>query len=147
MFHGQNKAGAALSFALIFGLTAALAACNMLHIGQRVLDVHIEVDGKVVCKGFKSVPDHTPVSKMWDALEGLLFEAVEDNPLMIRKDPNAQTRILEGQIVVRLLHVDQELRRAQLKKLTLKPADGGAFWSIDPAEIERIKQNMVVVQE
>ena len=106
--------------------------------GQRLLTVQIDLDGNVVYEGIRGVPDNTPVVEMWDVLGDVPFEptATENNGT---EDGESNGRTLEGTIVVRIKHVNRELANASLEGLTLRSNDAEASWSLDAAEVARIK--------
>ena len=74
---------------------------------------------------------------MWNVLGDIPFETTADDNSALDGEENA--RRLEGAIVVRIKHVDNELASASLKTLTLRYDDGGASWTLDGAEVKRIK--------
>jgi len=116
-------------------LCMSLSSCTPS--GQRLLTVQIESDGNVVFDGIRGVPDNTPVVEMWNVLGDIPFETTADDNSALDGEENA--RRLEGAIVVRIKHVDNELASASLKTLTLRSDDGGASWTLDGAEVKRIK--------
>ncbi len=109
-------------------LLLAIPACG--HVGQRLLTVQIELDGQVVLEGIRGVPDNMPVDEMWDVLGEVAFAAKGGPP----------SGDLEGEVVVRIKHVDRELASANLKNLKLTPNDAGSEWSLPQGQVERIKQ-------
>ena len=108
--------------------------------GQRLLTVQIEADGNVVYEGIRGVPDRTPVVEMWDVLDDVPFRltATEDK---VSETGEANIRTLEAAVVVRIKHVGRELASSLLKELTLQSKDGGTSWSLDAAEVARIKES------
>jgi hypothetical protein len=115
-----------------------MSALSCTPLGQRLLTVQIESNGKVVYEGIRGVPDSTPVVEMWDVLDDVPFEyTVKDGNAI--EDDETNTRKLEGALVLRVKHVNNELARASLEKLTLRSDDAGETWSLDGAEVERIK--------
>lgn len=106
-----------------------VVSCN--HPGQRLLTIQIEQDGQVVCEGMRGVSDSLPVSEMWDLLPEVSFSAESSTPSL---------ETLNGDIVVRIRHVDHELSRARLKSLTLRPHANNSTWSIGHEETARVKR-------
>ena len=105
---------------------------SCVHVGQRLLTIQIEVDGQVVLEGIRGVPDNTPVNEMWDVLGDVSFMSMSAE----HEHPDT----LNGNVVVRIKHVDRQLTSAKLKTLSLQPDDAGSEWSIGKDEAERIKQ-------
>ncbi len=126
-----------ICFAALLCLLVTSLSCTPT-VGQRLLTVQIESDGNVVYEGIRGVPDSTPVAKMWDVLGDVPFKSTANESSVLENEKNA--RALEGAIVVRIKHVNDELARASLKILTLRSDDAGASWSLDSAEVKRIKE-------
>ena len=124
-----------ICIAALLCLSATSLSCMP---GQRLLTVQIESDGNVVYEGIQGVPDNTPVVEMWEVLGDVPFESTA-NESNVPEGNEKNARALEGAIVVRIKHVNNELARASLKKLTLRSNDAGASWSLDGAEVKRIK--------
>ena len=114
----------------IVGLSI-LTTISCVHVGQRLLTIQIEVDGKVMFEGIRGVPDTMAVNDMWDVLSDVSFEARTDQA------PSAE---LNGNVIVRIKHVDRELATAQLNTLSLQSDPSGSKWVIGKDESERIKQ-------
>jgi len=68
---------------------------------------------------------------MWDVLADVLFTAKTEDP-----PPDE----LNGDIVVRIGHVDRELASAQLKTLSLQSDANRSAWKPGRDEARRIKQ-------
>ena len=94
---------------------------SCLHVGQRLLTFQIELDGQVVFEGNRGVPDNMAVDRMWDILGNVSFEATTEQEHPVH---------LEGNVVVRIKHVDHELTSAKLKAISLQPDASGSQWSL-----------------
>jgi len=131
------KISTRIYFAVLLSLTVTALSCVPMP-GQRLLNVQIELEGTVIFEGIRDVPDSTPVVEMFDVLGDIPFESIanEGNAL---DDDEKNIRVLEGAIVVRIEHVNNELARATLKRITLRSHDAEATWTLDDAEVERIK--------
>jgi hypothetical protein len=115
-----------------------LCASSCGHVGQRLLHIEIELDGKVVFTGIRGVRDDMPENQMWDVLPEVVFEvaAGPDGP---GEDGGEKSRTLTGKIVVRIKHVDRELASTTLPSLTLSREPGSKSWSLSRAQAERVK--------
>lgn len=122
-------------FATLFCLSISSMACSPP--GQRLLTVQIESNGNVEYEGIRGVPDSTPVVQMWDVIGDIPFEYIAKNGSFV--NDKKTTRELKGALVVRIKHVNKELANASLTRLTLRSSDAGALWSLDGAEVKRIK--------
>jgi len=125
------------NIAILVGLLLPMACC--LPPGQRLLTVQIELDGVITFEGIRGVPDYTPVDQMWDVLQ--------DVPLHLRNgstakpdSPDANTCSLNGKIVVRIQHVDEELCTAKLTSLALFKSEPDSSWSLKESEALRVKR-------
>ena len=116
-------------YASVVLLLLAIPACG--HVGQRFLVFQIELDGQVVLEGMQGVSDIMPVDEMWDVLGKVPFSA---------KEGQTPPDELEGDVVVRITHVNKELASAKLKTLSLQPDAAGSNWSLSAAEAERVKR-------
>jgi hypothetical protein len=101
------------------------------HVGQRLLTIQIELDGQVVFEGRRGVPDNMAVDKMWDVLADVSFKAKTE-----QQPPDE----INGDVVVRIKHVDRELTSAKLKTLSLRPGVNDSTWSLGKDEAERVKR-------
>jgi hypothetical protein len=120
-------------------LCIALAVTSCVHVGQRLLHIEVELDGKVAFEGIRGVPDNTPVEQMWDVLNGVPFEMTADYADSL-SDPDEQTRTLNGNVVVRIRHVDHELAVASLSSLALERGGSDSSWFLSDGEANRVKQ-------
>ncbi len=109
--------------------------------GQRLLTVQIESDGKVVYEGIRGVPDNTPVVEMWDVLDDVPFKPTTTKNNGAENDTTNRVT-LEGAVVVRIKHVNRELANAALEELTFRHNKVEATWSLDAAEVARIKRSV-----
>ena len=119
-------------------LCMSMTSLSCTRPGQRLLTVQIESNGTVVYEGIRGVPDNTPVTEMWNVLGDVPFESRVHDESPVEDEQNV--RKLQGAIVVRIKHVNQQLGRTSVEDLTLHSIDSGASWSIDSAEIQRIKE-------
>ena len=81
-------------------------------------------------EGKRGVPDNTPVDEMWNELGEVSFKAKTAGPV---------SEELDGDVVIRIKHVDRELAKVSLTALSLQADTAESAWSIDSAEGERIK--------
>ncbi|WP_442508565.1 hypothetical protein SH528x_000088 [Novipirellula sp. SH528] len=130
-------------FAIPVTLVLYLGCCQAISLlytppGIRLLTVQIESNDNVVYEGIRGVPDNTPVVEMWDILGDVPFKSTAKGSSVLDDDEKNAGK-LEGVIVVRIKHVDKKIANASLKKLTLRSVSAGASWTLDGAEVERIK--------
>jgi hypothetical protein len=118
-------------------LCLALASCS--HVGQRLLHIQIEVDNQLEFTAIRGVRDDMPVDQMWDVLPDVRFE-IAANSADSFEEIGDGTRTLNGDVVVRILHVNRELSRAVLSSLSVTRNLDGHSWSISKSECERIKK-------
>ena len=111
--------GLALAVAPILLLASLTIGC--LPLGQRLLNVEIEVDGVKRFEGIVGVPDSTSKKAMWNSVDDVEFRAVTPNDA-----PN-----LECDIVVRILHTKHELTSSRCKQLRLMPGDAKGTFFLD----------------
>ena len=125
------------NFAILVGLLLPMACC--LPPGQRLLTVQIELDGVITFEGIRGVPDYIPVDQMWDVLQDVPFHL--RNASATKPDsPDANACSLNGKIVVRIQHVDEELDTAKLTSLTLCKGESGSSWLLKEGEALRVKR-------
>ena len=125
-----------IALAALLFLSAMLGSCIP---GQRLLTVQIESEGRVVYEGIHGVPDTTPVEDMWNVIGEVPFHSMaKQNDAL--GEAKKDVRELEGSIVVRIKHVDDELTRVALKGLTIHSSDSGASWSLEGDEVKRVKE-------
>lgn len=134
----QARAGRrSLWVATLLGLFClGMTSCG--HVGQRLLQIEIELDGQLALQGIRGVRDDMPVPRMWDELRDVGFEI---DPAMVDSlgAADAQTLELEGKVVVRISHVDRELTTASLPSLLLDRIEAEAPWTLSAGELERLK--------
>jgi len=123
-----------IGLALLLCLSVMCVSCMP---GQRLLTVQIEVGGQVAFEGIRGVPDTTPIAQMWDVLSDIHFQPSTTES--IAPADNTATHTLEGPVVVRILHTDDQLASATLKKLTLRPNNAADAWTLGEAEVQQIK--------
>ncbi len=106
--------------------------------GQRLLTIQIEVDGSVVYEGSRGVPDNTSVTEMWEVLGDVRFEPshIESSS---SKEGSDSIRFIEGEIVLRIVHVKDALADAQLDELKLRYDAEEDAWRLEKSEVGRIK--------
>jgi len=117
-----------------------------LHIGQRLLTIQILLDDQIVLEGYRGVDDRTPIDEMWDVLESVEFHTPTEDPVSDITVEAGTKCSLEGNVVVRIKHVEQVLAQAELKKLTalaFEAKNDRGFWMIGPADARRVKQSAV----
>ncbi len=118
-----------------FIVGCVLLCTSCMHVGQRLLHIEVEVDGQIVCDGIRGVRDDMPVNEMWNVLDSMSFESTGVIPAPATGDEWQ----LQGDVVVRIKHVDHELARSALSALSLTRNASGSGWSVDAAEVERIQ--------
>jgi hypothetical protein len=123
--------------AALLSLATMSTSCQPMP-GQRLLTVQIEAHGELTFEGSQGVPDTTPVVRMWDALGDVRFEPVADESDSSDKASD-KARVVDGDVVVRIKHVDDELVSVSVNTLTLRYDDVEGAWILDPAEAERVK--------
>ncbi len=128
-----------IAVASLLCLCLTSVSCTPLP-GQRLLTVQIESDGSVLYEGIRGVPDTTPVVEMWDELSDISFKSIASTN-KDAEDGETNTRTVEGTVIVRIKHVNEELTSVSLKKLTIRSNDNGASWSLDAAEAARINES------
>ena len=104
--------------------------------GQRLLRVQIEVDGETMFQGMRGVPDSMPVEQMWSELDSVSFQALEsdeDAAVGSGQASSDKERRLSGEVVVRILHVERELSKAQSNVLDMQ-SQNGTDWYFVPGE-------------
>ena len=116
-----------------------LATTSCVHIGQRLLHIEIELDGQVVFTGMRGVRDDMPVEQMWGVLADVSFELAADSASS-HEGTSERSRSLDGNVVVRIKHVDRELAVASLSSLSLTRDAATSSWSLSKGESERIQQ-------
>ena len=84
----------------------------------------------------KSVPDSTPIDKMWDELGKINFKS-EINT----KKSSDNFRILEGDLLIRIKHTTRELASTSLKTLKLQTDDKGDSWKLGSDEVKRVQNS------
>ena len=116
----------------------ALSACGLLQPGQRLLHIEIEQDGEPAFSGIRGVPDSTPVKRMWDVLDDVLFEASAD-VVAGTTDRDADSVTLTGKVVIRIKHVDRILAETTISELQLVRTDSTPPWTLAAGEGERVR--------
>jgi hypothetical protein len=127
----MGKRIARIAFLALFFL--AVTSCG--HVGQRLLHIEIERDGKIAFEGIRGVPDNMPVEQMWDVLGDVPFETTADS-----LGTDVRTFALDGNVVVRIKHVDRELGLASLTTLSLHRDATSSSWRLSDGETGRVKQ-------
>ena len=89
--------------------------------------------------GIRGVRDDMPVAQMWDVLPDVRFEIAADSAGSF-EDTGEGTGTLNGEVVVRILHVDRELGKALLSSLSLTREPDKTSWSVSREECERVKK-------
>ena len=120
----------------VLPLCLAMVSC---HMGQRYLTFEIEVDEKVVLAGHRGVPDDTPVDEMWDRLDDISFDVPEDSTSELEAAAG-QSLTLDGNVVVRIRHVDRELSRAAVSSLTLTRDTPSSAWTLSESDLEQFQR-------
>ena len=118
-------------------LCIAMTSC--VHNGQRLLGIDIELDGQVMFTGMRGVRDDMRVEQMWDVLPDVTFETAPDSADAV-EGKSERTRKLDGNVVVRIKHVDRELAAVSLSSLSLTRDGADSSWSLSKGESERIQQ-------
>lgn len=124
-------------FGLVVMLCLPLTSVSCLP-GQRLLTIQIEVEGNPEYEGVRGVPDSTPVAQMWDVLGDVRFKPTTTKASSQNAAP-LDSQVLEGAIVVRIMHVNDELATASRSKLTLRYDDATDAWKLEQTEVERIR--------
>ena len=127
----------ARAWAVLLGLILCQPSC--LPPGQRLLSIQIERDGALVFDGYRGVRDTTPINQMWSVLQHVPFQLVDEST-KTSEDARGQTCSLNGEVVVRVNHVDDNLLRASLKSLSMRKDKGAEHWHLDGSEAARIKK-------
>jgi hypothetical protein len=110
---------------------------SYLHVGQRLLNFEILLADKIQFTGFRGVNDNMPVPQMWDVLADITFEPVDKKS--ITNDPRQTTLSYQGNVVIRIKHVDEELDSISTETLTLSRSETTNDWSLNQKEIDRLK--------
>jgi hypothetical protein len=119
-------------FALVILLAFSQFSCLR---GQRFIDVHIERDGQLILQTGYGVSDSLDAAAMWESLNGELFDAVGT----IEPEADDPKRaVLKGKILIVILHVSNEITRANVDELRLiRPPGSGDRWQLAPDEAQR----------
>ena len=104
--------------------------------GQRLLTFQIEVDGAIAFEGLRGVAGSMSVERMWGVLPDVCFE--RSNHVDAASSPESDVHSLSGQIVVRIVHVKNELAKSTLQSLTLQKNADGSDGSLQESEAERV---------
>lgn len=111
-----------------------LCQCGCMP-GQRVLQIEVEVDGVPKFQGMRAVRDSMSVESMWSELEFVSLKAVNAEGDSLSASENLR---LTGEVVVRILHVENELSTSQSNVLDLESTNG-KDWCFAPGEIQKIR--------
>jgi hypothetical protein len=79
------------------------------------------------------------VEQMWGLLEDVTFHTAADSADAVEGN-GERTRTLNGNVVVRIKHVDRELAAVSLSSLSLRRDAPNSSWSLSKGESERIQQ-------
>ena len=109
------------SLAVLFLVMYASSTIGCLPLGQRLLNVEIEVDGVKRFEGIVGVPDSTSKKAMWNSVDDVEFRAVTPDDAVD----------LEGDVVVRILHTGNELTSSRCEQLRLLPGDAKGTFLLD----------------
>ena len=116
----------------------AVPSCRFPHVGQRLLDIEIEQDGKPAFSGIRGVRDDMPVKQMWDVLGDVPFEASGDE-VPGTTDRDADSVTLTGKVLIRIKHVDRVLAETTVSELKLVRSGGTPTWMLAAGEGQRIR--------
>jgi len=145
-YHSWMSARTRLPIVLAAAVLLSAVSCTQEHVGQRLLTIQIELDGDVVFQGIRGVPDDMPNGEMWKVLGSVSFETTgtggENAHIGLSVEAVTGTPVisLEGDVVVRIKHVDREmLLPIPLERLSLKQ-EGKSFssWFLEEVEVQRI---------
>lgn len=115
---------------VLFSAQAAFAA--------RLLQVYIEQDGKVVAHTYYQDGGRAEAARVWRYLQHPPI-MVDDDVTIIKADANEpQSALVEGDVNIRIQHVDRVIAHAELARLTLHRLDERTQeWFLSEAEVER----------
>ena len=126
-----------LCLPLLFFLLG-VPSCELPHVGQRLLHIEIEQNGKPAFSGIRGVRDDMPVKQMWDVLGDVTFEASGDEVLGTT-DKDADSVTLTGKVLIRIKHVDRVLAETTVSELKLARSGGTSTWMLAAGEGQRIR--------
>lgn len=114
------------------------SGCNLLlPVGQRLLDFEIQLNDQIQFTGFHGVNDNMPVHQIWDVLPDIKFEPVDKET---KTDAANQTTLTyQGNVVIRIKHVDDELDSISTETLTISRSAETNSWSMNQKEVDRLK--------
>ncbi len=120
----------------ILCFVAIFLSCAPL--GQRLLTVQVESQGKVLFEGIRGVPDSTPIHSMWDELDKVPLEVSSIEAHATDKSEQKEWQ-LQGPLLVRIKHGPRELAQSTVETLTVHKGEAGTTWKLDRDEVNRIK--------
>lgn len=117
----------------IVALVLALAgATGCAFPGQRLLTIQIERDGMTIFSGNYGVPDSTPVDEMYDVVTKVDLDATTASSKTINSQQSNEEpqESLPGQLVLLILHSDEELARRNISNLEMSQISEGKYWRV-----------------